>query len=48
MCVGNMRVRTKLDEIYAGSSPRVWGTLIVSIRVSYQIPVHPHVCGEHT
>ena len=47
-CVGNM-ISPSIESVDAinGSSPRVWGTLLVLHSHCCYLTVHPHVCGEH-
>ena len=34
------------DAIVNGSSPRMWGTVMIAERLRMMRPVHPHACGE--
>ena len=46
-CVGNTLRRMRPSMLLRGSSPRVWGILIVFNSSGIFKPVHPHVCGEY-
>ena len=47
VCGEHLFIRSSSASVN-GSSPRVWGTFVVSVIEFVGLPVHPHVCGEHS